>query len=76
MECSAHWACVDADPIGLIALTFLVVAELLVVLELRWLSISKYIRSRDPVLGIVYILMVGLFGLMPWVVTGARRERS
>ena len=58
---------IESLAIGLIALTFLVVAELLVVLELRGLSISEYIRSRDPVSGIVYILMVGLFGLMPWV---------
>lgn len=47
--------------IGLVALGLLVAAELLVVLELRGLSVSEYVRTRDPVSGTVYLLMLGLF---------------
>lgn len=55
--------------IGLIALGFLLGAELLVVLALRSLSVAEYIKSRDPVSGIVYLLMLGVFALMPWLVS-------
>ena len=55
--------------IGLIALGFLLGAELLVVLGLRSLSVAEYIKSRDPVSGIVYLLMLGVFALMPWLVS-------
>lgn len=58
---------------GLVALMLLVGAELLVVLELRRLSISEYVRSRDPVSGIVYLLLLGVFGLMPWLLSRRRR---
>lgn len=71
---------IESLVIGLIALTLLVVAELLVVFELRGLSISEYVRTRDPVSGGVYLLMLGLFALMPWVISQARgasrRRRS
>lgn len=66
-------ASIEGLAIGLIALTLLVVAELLVVLELRGLSISEYVRTRDPVSGTVYLLMLGVFALMPWVISRARR---
>jgi Ca2+-transporting ATPase len=55
--------------IGLTALGFLLAAELLVVLGLRSLSVAEYIKSRDPVSGIVYLLMLGVFALMPWLVS-------
>ena len=54
---------------GFIALGFLLGAELLVVLGLRSLSVAQYIKSRDPVSGIVYLLMLGVFALMPWLVS-------
>lgn len=60
---------IESLAIGLIALTFLVVAELLVVLELRRVSISEYVRSRDLVSGIVYLLMLAVFALMPWLLS-------
>ncbi len=55
--------------IGFIALGSLLVAELLVVLGLRGLSVSEYVRTRDPVSGIVYLLMLGVFALMPWLIS-------
>ena len=61
--------------IGLVALGFLLVAELTVVLELRGLSLGEYVASRDPVSGIVYLLMLVLFASMPLVVA-RRRDAS
>jgi len=55
------------------ALTLFIAAELLVVLELRGLSISEYIRTRDPVSGSVYLLMLAVFALMPWLLWRRRR---
>jgi len=55
--------------VGIIALGFLLGTELLVVLGLRSLSVAEYIKSRDPVSGIVYLVMLGVFALMPWLVS-------
>jgi hypothetical protein len=41
------------------------------VLWLRGLSIGEYVAGRDPVSGTVYLVMLGLFALMPLFV--ARR---
>jgi len=57
--------------IGLIALGLLLVAEFTVVLWLRGLSIGDYFASRDPVSGTVYLVMLGVFAIMPLLV--ARR---
>ena len=53
---------------GLIALCVLVASELIFVLRLRGLSVSEYIESRDPISGTVYLLLLGVFALMPWLV--------
>lgn len=61
---------------GLIALVFLLAAELLLAVALQDRSLAEYIASRDPVSGTVYLLMLGLFALMPCFVgrtTGQRR---
>jgi hypothetical protein len=59
---------------GLVALGCLLLAEVSVVLQLRGMSIAEYIANRDPISGIVYLLMLALFGLMPWLIT--RRTES
>jgi len=56
---------------GCIALGFLLAAEFSLVLWLRGLSIRDYLATRDPVSGIVYYLMLGVFAIMPFLV--ARR---
>lgn len=53
--------------IGLVALAFLITAELGVVAWVRGLSVSAYVEGRDPVSGTVYLVMLGLFALMPWL---------
>jgi hypothetical protein len=60
--------------VGLIALGFLLSAELTVVLGLRGLTFSEYVATRDPVSGAVYCLMLVVFAVMPWLV--ARRRST
>ena len=56
---------------GSLALGLMLVAEFTLVLWLRGLSISEYLASRDPVSGMVYYAMLGVFAIMPLLV--ARR---
>ena len=55
---------------GGIALCLLVVVELSVVLAIRGLSISQYFAQRDPVAGSVYVVMLVVFALTPWLLGG------
>jgi hypothetical protein len=57
--------------VGLLALSLLVAAELTLVVSLQGQSIPAYVASRDPVSGSVYVAMLALFGLMPWIVARA-----
>ena len=50
---------------GLIALALLVAAELTLATVVQDQSLAAYIASRDPVSGSVYLLMLGVFALMP-----------
>ncbi len=52
---------------GAVALGLLLLAEFGAVLQLRGLTIAEYLRDRDPVSGTVYIVMLALFALMPWL---------
>ena len=54
--------------IGFFALGLLLVAEFMLVLWLRGLTISEYLAGRDPVAGTVYIGMLGVFAIMPFLV--------
>jgi hypothetical protein len=51
--------------VGFVALGLLLAAEFTVVLWLRGLTIGEYLASRDPVSGTVYVMMLGVFALMP-----------
>ncbi|MGB3496484.1 MAG: hypothetical protein WBA57_27400 [Elainellaceae cyanobacterium] len=53
---------------GFVALGCLLLAELSVVLQLRGLSIAEYLSDRDPISGSVYLLMLGVFAVMPWLI--------
>jgi hypothetical protein len=57
---------------GLLALMLLLCTEFSVVLGLQGLSISEYLAERDPVAGGVYVLMLILFTVMPWLVGRTR----
>jgi len=54
---------------GCVALGLLLVAEFTLVLWLRGLSISNYLANRDPVSGTVYYVMLGVFAIMPLLVS-------
>lgn len=58
-------------PVGLLALALLLLAELVVVLELRGISLAQYLASRDPLAGVVYLVSLAIFALMPWLVLRA-----
>jgi len=53
---------------GCIGLGLMLVAEFTLLLRLRGLSISEYLASRDPVSGMVYYVMLGVFCIMPLLV--------
>ena len=59
---------------GVVALGLLVLAELELVMRLRGLTLSQYIATRDPVSGTVYLLMLVIFALMPWLVARSTRD--
>lgn len=60
--------------IGGVALALVLIAELILVLPLRGVSIREYLASLDPVSGTVYHLSLGALWMMPWLV-GTDRHR-
>ena len=66
------------DPlgIGLVALGFLLFAEIGVATGLRHLSLRGYIASRDPVSGTVYLMLLALFAVMPALLAPKRSSVS
>jgi type IV secretory pathway TrbD component len=55
--------------VGLVALGLLLLAEFTVVLWLRGLTTTEYLTSRDPIAGTTYLVMLGVFAIMPLLVT-------
>ena len=60
--------------VGFLALALAVCAELLLAAALQGQSVRAYIASRDPVSGSVYLAMLGLFALMPWLLARMQRR--
>lgn len=60
--------------VGFLALALAVCAELLLAVALQGQSVRAYIASRDPVSGSVYLAMLGLFALMPWLLARVQRR--
>ncbi len=54
---------------GCVGLGLMLIAEFTLVLWLRGLSISEYFATRDPVSGAVYYVMLGVFCMMPLLVS-------
>ncbi len=54
---------------GGIGLGLMLVAELTLVFWLRGISIREYLATRDTVAGTVYYLLLGLFAIMPLLVS-------
>ncbi len=53
---------------GTFAMLILLIAELVMVMLSQGGEIAQYIQQRDPVSGSVYLAMLILFGLMPWLI--------
>ena len=53
---------------GLTGLGLLLVAELVVVLLVRGLTLGQYIASRDTLSGSVYLVLLAVFAVMPLLV--------
>jgi len=53
---------------GLTGLGLLLVAELVVVLLVRGLTVNEYIASRDSVSGTVYLALLAVFAVMPLLI--------
>lgn len=62
--------------VGLIALCFLLAAELGGVLWLRGLTLDEYFASHDPISGTAYAGMLVLFAAMPVLVAKGTNERG
>ena len=58
--------------VGVLALALLVAAELLLTLAIQSQTLGQFIASRNPVSGAVYLLMLGLFALMPAILARAQ----
>ena len=55
--------------VGFAALALAVLAELLLAAALQDVSVAQYIASRDPASGAVYLFVLLLFALMPYILT-------
>ena len=60
---------------GVVALVLLIGVEFSVVLGLRGLSLNEYFAERDPIAGAVYVIMLMIFAVTPWLV-GNRRATA
>lgn len=61
--------------VGFVALGFLLIVEFTVVLWLQGLTMREYFASRDPVSGTVYFAMLGVFAVMPMLVSLRMRSQ-
>jgi type IV secretory pathway TrbD component len=64
----------DRLSMGILGLGLLLAAEFGLVLWVRDLSISEYAASRDPVSSAAYYVMLGVFAIMPLLVSRKRHE--
>lgn len=58
--------------VGLLALGLLLMMEFTLVLALRGLTIRQYLATRDPVAEAVYRVSLGIFALMPLILSRLR----
>ena len=59
---------------GVFAFVLLVAVEFSVVLGLRGLTITEYVAGRDPIAGVVYVSMLIVFAVMPWLLRKQSRS--
>lgn len=54
--------------VGVLALSLVLIAELLLVVVLQGGTIRQYIDSRDPVSGSAYLILLLIFAIMPLII--------
>ncbi|MFI9652871.1 hypothetical protein [Guyparkeria halopsychrophila] len=59
---------------GMLAVGWLLLAEIALVLGLRGLTLAEYLGGRDPVAGTAYALSLLLMAAMPWLLGRAGRQ--
>ncbi|WP_372590987.1 hypothetical protein [Guyparkeria sp.] len=57
--------------VGTLAVGWLLLAEIILVLGLRGLTLAEYLGGRDPVAGTAYALSLLLMAAMPWLLAKA-----
>ncbi len=60
--------------VGLVGLGLMLLVEFTFVLWLRGLSIGEYLATRDPVAGAAYFASLGLFAVLPLLLSLSRRS--
>lgn len=65
-------ACIRLS-MGGIALTLILALEFSVVRWVRGLSIRQYVEAVDPIAGTAYFVMLGVFAVMPFLMTCTNR---
>ncbi|MCL7750237.1 hypothetical protein LV475_01270 [Guyparkeria hydrothermalis] len=58
---------------GLLAVAWLLLAEIALVLGLRGLTLAESVAGRDPLAGSAYVLSLLIMAVMPWLVSRAGR---
>ena len=61
--------------VGLAALGLMILAEFTAVLWMRGVSLEDYLAHRDPVTSRVYLALLGVFAILPALVSASRRRR-
>ncbi len=54
---------------GLVALGFVLAADVVIGVTLRGMSLVEVFLNRDPVSGTMYYALLGLFAVMPWLLS-------
>ena len=62
--------------VGISAAVLLLFIEFTVVLWLRGMSVAEFLAQRDPIAGIVYYVAVGIFAVLPFIVSISGWRRS
>jgi hypothetical protein len=61
--------------VGAVALGLAIVAEMAVIIFARQITVQEYLARRDPLSGVAFVAMLGLFAIMPVIVGQGRRGR-
>lgn len=58
--------------VGILALSLVLIAEVLLVVVLQGDTVKQYFKNRDPISGSVYMLLLTAFALMPLIIMNNR----